>query len=128
MIHSNNINRPRRRKGFHSNYTDDASTKMFDFVSRYHDSYSISSDGDSFITYGEPNIRGGIKLQYKNYTSIIQWCDEDRCYRGKLENVGGVLVTWESDTYENCEKEFHEAVDDYIEFFRELVENLSCSV
>lgn len=62
----------------------------------------------------------GDKLIYKDYTSTVSWDELDRCYRGVLENVGGVLVTWESEIYENCLKEFQLAVDDYLTFCNDV--------
>ncbi|MBQ7578017.1 MAG: type II toxin-antitoxin system HicB family antitoxin [Synergistaceae bacterium] len=57
-------------------------------------------------------------LTYKGYYTKIRFSAEDNVLHGILEDIGD-LVNFESNTVEGIIKEFHSAVDDYIEFCRE---------
>ena len=57
-------------------------------------------------------------LHYKGYTTQIKYVVEDDVFYGKIDNVKD-LVTFEATYKEDIEKEFHSAVDDYIEFRKE---------
>lgn len=52
-------------------------------------------------------------IEYKGCCTTPEYDEESRCYHGRLIGIKD-LVTWESDTLEDCEKEFHLAVDDYL--------------
>lgn len=54
-------------------------------------------------------------LEYKGYYTKIDFNTEDKVLFGKIEGIKD-LVNFESDTAEGIEKEFHLAVDDYLEF------------
>ena len=54
-------------------------------------------------------------LHYKGYTTQIKYFVGDEVYYGKIENTGD-LVLFETNHKADIEKEFHKAVDDYIEF------------
>lgn len=60
---------------------------------------------------------------YKGFGTIIEYSEEDGVYYGILINDRGErisdLVTWEADNLSDVEKEFKEAVDDYLEFLDE---------
>ncbi|MBQ8429073.1 MAG: type II toxin-antitoxin system HicB family antitoxin [Clostridia bacterium] len=58
-------------------------------------------------------------LEYKNYFSKIEFSAEDKVLYGKIEGIKD-LVNFESDTIDGIEKEFHAAVDDYLELCAEL--------
>lgn len=57
-------------------------------------------------------------LQYKGYTTRVEYCVEDEVLYGKIEGISD-LVNFYADTPREVEKNFHEAVDDYIDFCRE---------
>lgn len=52
-------------------------------------------------------------MEYRGYRAAIEFDGES--FFGVIENISD-LVTFESDTAEDLEREFHAAVDDYIEF------------
>ena len=59
-------------------------------------------------------------LTYKGYYTLIHFEAEDKVLYGKIENANGDLVTFESDSAKEIEKEFHDAVDDWLEFKKEI--------
>ena len=57
--------------------------------------------------------------EYKVYTGSIEYSMNDQVYFGKLLNIKD-LVNYEADNIIDLENQFHEAVDDYIEFKKEI--------
>lgn len=60
------------------------------------------------------------KMEYEGCFSTPEYDEESECYHGHLEGIKD-LVTWEAETLEDCEKEFHLAVDDYMCFKAEVL-------
>lgn len=58
-------------------------------------------------------------LEYKGYHTKIEFYANDNVLRGKIEGIND-LVDFESDSIKNIEEEFHLAVDDYLEFCKEV--------
>lgn len=58
-------------------------------------------------------------LEYKGYHAKIEFDSEDLVLRGKIEGIKD-LVNFESTDISNVEEEFHAAVDDYLEFCKEV--------
>ena len=58
-------------------------------------------------------------LQYKGYFTKIEYSVEDRLLYGKIEGIKD-LVNFESESVEEIEQEFKNAVDDYLELCQEL--------
>lgn len=58
-------------------------------------------------------------LEYKGYHTKIEFHAEELVLRGKIEGITD-LVNFECDNIKDVEKEFHEAVDDYLEFCKEV--------
>ena len=58
-------------------------------------------------------------LEYKGYYAKVEYSSEDKVLFGKIEGIND-LVNFESDSTEGIEKEFREAVDDYLEFCKEV--------
>lgn len=58
-------------------------------------------------------------LTYKGYFTVITFEAEDKVLYGKIEGIDD-LVTFESDSAKEIEKEFHDAVDDWLEFRKEI--------
>ena len=54
-------------------------------------------------------------LEYKGYYTKIEYSVEDRVLHGKIEAIND-LVDFEAENAEEIEKEFHLAVDDYLDF------------
>ena len=54
-------------------------------------------------------------LEYKGYYAKIEYSAEDSVLYGKIEGIKD-LVNFESESASEIAKEFHEAVDDYLEF------------
>lgn len=57
-------------------------------------------------------------LTYKGYCTKVHYSVNDGVYHGKIEYIRD-LVNFESENIENVEKEFHQAVDDYIQFCKD---------
>lgn len=60
------------------------------------------------------------RFDYKGYYTLIDFDAEDKVLYGKIENANGDLVIFESDSTKEIEKEFHDAVDDWLEFRKEI--------
>ena len=60
------------------------------------------------------------RFDYKGYYTLIHFDSEDEVLYGKIENANGDLVLFESDSVKEIEKEFHDAVDDWLEFRKKL--------
>ena len=58
-------------------------------------------------------------LEYKGYHTKVEFDSEALILRGKIEGIND-LVNFECDNLKDIEKEFHEAVDDYLEFCKEV--------
>ena len=58
-------------------------------------------------------------LQYKGYFTNISFSVNDKILHGKIEGIDD-LVTFESESVSDIEKEFHNAVDDYLSFCDEI--------
>ena len=58
-------------------------------------------------------------LEYRGYHTKIEFDSEEVILRGKIEGIND-LVNFECENLENLEKEFHEAVDEYLNFCREV--------
>lgn len=59
------------------------------------------------------------RFDYKGYYTLIHFDSEDKVLYGKIEGIDD-LVTFESDSAKEIEKEFHDAVDDWLEFRKEI--------
>lgn len=57
-------------------------------------------------------------LEYNGYYTKVEYSAEDNVLYGKLEGVID-LVTFESESLATIEKEFHSAVDEYLQFCKE---------
>ena len=62
-------------------------------------------------------------LEYKGYHARIEYDKDDQVLRGKIEGIGD-LVTFESEDIKKIETEFHEAVEDYLDFCEEVCYNI----
>lgn len=58
-------------------------------------------------------------LEYKGYHTKVEFDSEECVLRGKIEGIND-LVNFECEDIKSVEKEFHEAVDDYLEFCKEV--------
>ena len=59
-------------------------------------------------------------MEYLGYRAAVEFDGQN--FFGTIENISD-LVTFESDTAEDLECEFHAAVEDYIEFRKSLNKN-----
>jgi predicted HicB family RNase H-like nuclease len=62
----------------------------------------------------------GYFTKYKDYTGSIEYDLEDKLHYGKLMYIKD-LVCYHADNIVDLEKYFHEAVDDYIDFKKEIM-------
>ena len=67
---------------------------------------------------GEYNILQD-KMSYKCYIGSIEYSDEDGVYFGRVLNIKS-LISYEGNTIEELEKDFHRAVDDYLEMCEKI--------
>ena len=58
-------------------------------------------------------------LEYKGYHAKVEIDIENKILYGKIEGIRD-LVNFESDSVDTLEQEFHDAVDDYLEFCQEM--------
>lgn len=58
-------------------------------------------------------------LEYKDYWTNIEIDFESHMLHGRLEGIRD-LVNFESETVDGIIREFHSAVDDYLEFCHEM--------
>ena len=59
------------------------------------------------------------RLEYKVYHADLEIDFEGHVLHGKIYGIGD-LVTFESETVDGVIKEFHSAVDDYLDFCAEV--------
>jgi predicted HicB family RNase H-like nuclease len=52
-------------------------------------------------------------LKYKGYIGSVHYSPEDQVFCGKVENIDG-LITFEAEHAKDFEKNFQQAVDDYL--------------
>ncbi|MCI9625588.1 MAG: type II toxin-antitoxin system HicB family antitoxin [Clostridia bacterium] len=57
-------------------------------------------------------------LSYKNYVGTVEFSEEDKVFFGKVVGIPD-SISFEGDTVESLIADFHEAVDEYLEFCRE---------
>ena len=57
--------------------------------------------------------------EYKGYSADIEIDFEDHILHGRIDGIRD-LVTFESETVDGIVREFHSAVDDYLEFCAEV--------
>ncbi len=58
-------------------------------------------------------------MEYKGYYTKIEFDSEEFILRGKIEEIND-LVNFECDRIQDVEKEFHEAVEGYLEFCKKV--------
>ena len=58
-------------------------------------------------------------LEYKGYRTKIEFDREDNIFYGKIEGIRD-FVNFHTDDCLKIEEKFHDAVDDYLEFCREI--------
>jgi predicted HicB family RNase H-like nuclease len=58
-------------------------------------------------------------LEYKGYHTRVEYSVDDKTLRGVLEGIND-YVDFECDNALDVETEFHKAVDDYLEFCKEV--------
>lgn len=58
-------------------------------------------------------------LEYKGYHTRVSYVAETNSLRGIIEGISD-FIDFETDTLSDVEKEFHSAVDDYLEFCKEI--------
>lgn len=58
-------------------------------------------------------------MKYKDYSAVIEYSCEDKVLFGKIIGIND-LVTFESDSADEIENEFHAAVDDYLAYCKEV--------
>lgn len=57
-------------------------------------------------------------ISYKDYTGTVNFSEEDMFFYGKVVGITD-SISFEGDTVESLVEDFHDAVDEYLEFCRE---------
>lgn len=57
---------------------------------------------------------------YKGYRAFFGYDSDNDIYYGQIYKDNGDLVDFISDTKDDVEEQFHKAVDDYLEFCKEI--------
>lgn len=52
-------------------------------------------------------------MRYKGYEAIVEFCDIDRLFFGRVHSNNDVIL-FDGQTLDECEANFHKMVDDYI--------------
>lgn len=60
-----------------------------------------------------------LKLSYRGYTATIEYDDDDKLWHGKLDKIHD-MINFHSFKAEEIEREFHNAVNDYLDFCKEI--------
>lgn len=72
-------------------------------------------DLNRVLTKRRPTIADTLRyLEHKGYCGSINFSQTDNVFFGKLENISA-LVNYETETIEQLEAAFREAVDDYLD-------------
>lgn len=67
-------------------------------------------------------MRIGQFIEYKGYVGTIEYDFEDKLYYGSL--LVDDFINYHADNLIDLEKQYHNAVDDYIEFKKEMRKDL----
>ena len=59
------------------------------------------------------------ELAYRGYTATVEYDEDDKLWHGTLDGIND-LVNFHAFEIENIEQEFHNAVDDYLDFCKEV--------
>jgi predicted HicB family RNase H-like nuclease len=57
-------------------------------------------------------------MEYKGYIGTVQFDEDAEIFHGEVINLKDV-ITFQSDSVEGLKREFHDSVDDYLEFCKE---------
>lgn len=66
-----------------------------------------------------PEDTEALKLSYHGYTATIEYDDDDKLWHGKLDKIHD-MINFHSFKAEEIERELHNAVDDYLDFCKEI--------
>ena len=61
------------------------------------------------------NTKQGNYLHYKNYDGSVEFSEEDGVFHGKVIGIKA-LISFEGDSVKAIIKDFHNAVDEYLQF------------
>ena len=76
----------------------------------------IDQEINEFMSFGEYHYD---TLKYKGYEGSVEYSPEDKVYHGEILNIKD-LVDYNSEMEDDIENQFHLAVDDYIQFKKEI--------
>lgn len=60
-----------------------------------------------------------LKLSYRGYTATIEYDDNDKLWHGKFDKIHD-MINFHSFKADEIEREFHNAVNDYLDFCKEI--------
>ena len=60
-------------------------------------------------------------MEYKGYIGAVEFDEAAEIFHGEVINLKDV-ITFQSDSVEGLKREFHESVDDYLEFCQQRAE------
>ena len=89
----------------------------YDYVWQlYKPIFKLAADIEKYI---QKQINDGISFTYKGYFTHIEYDKKDKIFYGKLENIND-MINFHTGNYMEIENEFHNAVDDYLDFCKEV--------
>ena len=66
-------------------------------------------------------------LSYKDYNGTVEYSDDDKCLYGKVVGIKS-LLSYEASSVQELEKNFHSAIDEYLEDCKLLLFTLSAII
>ena len=66
-------------------------------------------------------------LPYKNYNGTVEYAEKDKCFYGKVVGIKS-LLSYEASSVQELEKNFHSAIDEYLEDCKLLLFTLSAII
>jgi len=54
-------------------------------------------------------------MEYRGYIGSVEFSEEDDCFHGKVLGIRG-LISYEGESVQELKKDFHEAIDEHIDF------------
>ncbi len=58
-------------------------------------------------------------MNYKGYTATVKFSEKDKMFWGKIDFINDT-ITFEADSVQKLEEEFHNSVDEYLDFCKKV--------
>lgn len=84
-------------------------------ICSYNNAWQLDKPIFEFFKNIRDQINTGVSFEYNGYTTCVKYDKRDRIFYGKLEDIND-LINFHTDNIMKIEEEFHNAVDDYLDF------------